>query len=169
MGGDIPEGGIELPEEVLIIFTGPIQHYVTPKFYTATKPTTGKVVPTWNYEAVQIYGRVTVYPSTTSDAATRFLSTAISDLSHEAEIAMGYTGNDGKASEWLVDDAPDRYIDLLKKSIVGISIEIRSIGGKFKMSQELGAADRQGVVDGFAALGLGPMAGSVQRHGSTKQ
>jgi len=42
------DGPVTLPEEVLVMFTG-IEHYVTPKFYTATKPATGKVVPTWNY------------------------------------------------------------------------------------------------------------------------
>ncbi|KAI0104103.1 transcriptional regulator PAI 2-type [Nemania sp. FL0031] len=32
-----------LEEEVLVLFTAPAQHYVTPKFYKETKPTTGKV------------------------------------------------------------------------------------------------------------------------------
>lgn len=41
-----------LEEDVLVIFNGPVHHYVTPKFYTETKPTSGKVVPTWDYEAV---------------------------------------------------------------------------------------------------------------------
>ena len=44
----------------MVLFTSPVQHYVTPKFYTATKPATGKVAPTWNYAAVQVYGRLRV-------------------------------------------------------------------------------------------------------------
>ena len=36
-----------LEEEVLVLFNSQAQHYVTPKFYTKTKPSTGKVVPTW--------------------------------------------------------------------------------------------------------------------------
>lgn len=36
-----------LEEEVLVLFTSQVQHYVTPKFYTETKPVSGKVVPTW--------------------------------------------------------------------------------------------------------------------------
>jgi transcriptional regulator len=33
-----------LEEEVMLLFNGPVHHYVTPKFYTETKPSTGKVV-----------------------------------------------------------------------------------------------------------------------------
>ena len=161
------DGGVTIKDEVLVLFTGPVQHYVTPKFYTATKPATGKVVPTWNYEAVQAYGRITIYPSTTSDVAEEFLTRAIRDLSHESELVMGYDGQEGRSKEWLVDDAPDRYIGLLKKSIVGISIEITRLGGKFKMSQEMSDADRDGIVAGFRSMGDNGMADSVQRWGSS--
>ena len=126
---NLPDGGVTLPDEVLVLFTGPIQHYVTPKFYTATKPATGKVVPTWNYEAVQAYGRITVYPSTTSTIAETFLTNAIVDLTHQSELSMEYDGQDGRSKEWRTDDAPDRFIGLLKKSIVGISVEITRLGG----------------------------------------
>jgi transcriptional regulator len=42
---------------------------------------------------------------------------------------------------------------LLKKAIIGIQIEITDIGGKYKMSQEMGAGDRQGVINGFKDMG----------------
>ncbi|TYJ51229.1 hypothetical protein B9479_008211, partial [Cryptococcus floricola] len=48
-GGD-RDGGV-LEEDVLIVFSAPVHSYVTPKFYTSTKPSTGKVVPTWDYAA----------------------------------------------------------------------------------------------------------------------
>ena len=64
---------------------------------------------------------------------------------------MGFTGGD-KATDWKVSDAPDRFIELLKKSIIGIEIEITSMGGKFKMSQEMGMGDREGVIKGFSNL-----------------
>lgn len=164
----LPDGGVTLADEILVLFTGPVQHYVTPKFYTTTKPATGKVVPTWNYEAVQAYGRVTVYPSTTSTIAEKFLTNAIVDLTHQSELAMDYDGQDDRPKEWQVDDAPDRFIGLLKKSIVGISVEITHLGGKFKMSQEMGGGDREGVVNGFESLGNDAMAGSVEYWGSSR-
>ncbi|KAK1494747.1 transcriptional regulator [Colletotrichum tamarilloi] len=52
---------ITLQRNVLVVFTSPVQHYVTPRFYTEKKPVNGKVVPTWNYSAVQVYGKATVY------------------------------------------------------------------------------------------------------------
>jgi len=146
-----------LTEEVLVLFTSPVQHYVTPKFYTETKPATGKVVPTWNYAAVQAYGRAKIYFDTQSEETGAFLTRQISDLSQHAEKSiMGYTGSaadTSKPSPWQVSDSPDKYVGLLKKAIIGIEIEIDRLEGKFKMSQEMGAGDRAGVVKGFQDLG----------------
>lgn len=41
-----PSGVLSLDQDVLVIFNGQHDHYVTPKYYTETKPDTGKVVPT---------------------------------------------------------------------------------------------------------------------------
>lgn len=35
----------KLEQDVLVLFNSPLHHYVTPKFYTETKPTTAKVSP----------------------------------------------------------------------------------------------------------------------------
>lgn len=138
-----------LSRDVMILFNGPAHHYVTPKFYRETKPATGKVVPTWNYSAVQVYGRATIYHDTKSTAAGTFLDKQIRDLSMQSEVdIMGY-----KEKPWQVDDAPTSYVELLKKAIIGVQIEITDIGGKYKMSQEMGVGDQQGVIDGFEALG----------------
>ncbi|KAJ5396829.1 hypothetical protein N7509_004942 [Penicillium cosmopolitanum] len=64
---------------------------------------------------------------------------------------MGFTGDD-KLGPWKVSDAPDRYIALLQKSIIGVQIEITSLGGKFKMSQESPEKYREGVIAGFKNL-----------------
>jgi transcriptional regulator len=141
-----------IEQDVIVIFNSPVQHYVTPKFYTETKPTTGKVVPTWNYAAVQVYGRARIFHDTKTDETGQFLSKQISDLSRHAETnVMGFTGGDNPVG-WKVSDAPDRFIELLKKSIIGIEIEITSMGGKFKMSQEMGMGDREGIIKGFSKL-----------------
>lgn len=140
--------GQKLQQEVMVLFNGPVHHYVTPKFYTKTKPETGKVVPTWDYSAVQCYGIATVYTDPTAEGTSTFLARQIRDLSNMAETKiMEY------AKPWSVDDAPERYVDILKKNIIGIEIEVTSLGGKFKMSQEMGKEDREGVVKGFEALG----------------
>lgn len=160
--------GTKLQDEVMILFTSPVTHYVTPKFYTETKPSTGKVVPTWDYAAVQVYGTVTVYSSTTAPESGAFLSRQINDLTKLCEEGqMGYETEES----WKVDDAPEKYVDLLRKAIVGVEIEVSRIAGKWKMSQELGAGDREGVVKGFEALGTDrgkEMAGLVGERGALK-
>ncbi|KAI1133011.1 transcriptional regulator PAI 2-type [Nemania abortiva] len=143
-----------LEEEVLVLFTAPVQHYVTPKFYTETKPTTGKVVPTWNYAAAQAYGRAKIYWDHKSDESIAFLSKQISDLSEHAETSiMGYTGTGDRQKSWKVSDAPERFVELLQKNIIGIEIELDRLEGKFKMSQEMSEGDRQGVIKGFDNMG----------------
>ncbi|KAI5457085.1 putative FMN-binding domain-containing protein [Mariannaea sp. PMI_226] len=141
-----------LEQEILVLFNSPVQHYVTPKFYSQTKPENGKVVPTWNYAAAQVYGKAKVYFDTKSDETSNFLQSQMEALSHNSETRiMGYTGGDAPA-EWTVSEAPSNYIDLLKKAIIGIEITISRMEGKFKMSQEMGAGDRAGVVNGFATV-----------------
>ena len=135
----------ELDDEILVLFQAPVNHYVTPKFYTSTKPDTGKVVPTWNYAAVQVYGKMRVYHQGEDGAA--FLQQQIEELSEQNERAQGYEHT------WKVSDAPEKYVGILKKAIIGMSIEITRIEGRWKMSQELSEGDWQGTVNGFKALG----------------
>lgn len=137
-----------LEREVMVLFNGPVHHYATPKFYVKTKPETGKVVPTWNYSAVEAYGTATVYIDHKAAETTQFLSKQIRDLSQQAETRiMGYS------EPWMVEDAPAKYVELLAANIIGIEIRVHRLGGKFKMSQELGKEDVRGVVDGFENLG----------------
>ncbi|VUC24486.1 unnamed protein product [Clonostachys rosea] len=144
---------LSLEDEVLVVFTSPANHYVTPKYYVETKPTTAKVVPTWNYSAVQVYGKAKIYFDTTSEETSAFLQQQISDLSEHTETSiMGY-GSPDKPGPWKVTDAPGRYIDIMKKAIMGIEITIERLEGKHKMSQEMKKGDRDGVVRGFENMG----------------
>ncbi|KAJ5091442.1 hypothetical protein NUU61_006312 [Penicillium alfredii] len=162
----------QLQQDVMVLFTGPHHHYVTPKFYTETKPSTGKVVPTWNYAAAQVYGKATIYYDAAAPETSDYLSRQIHDLSMLCETSvMGHTGQEERPKPWMVADAPERYIEVMKKNIIGIEVVIESIGGKFKMSQEMGAGDRQGVVEGFGGLGsdVGDhLAGLVKERGKMK-
>jgi len=61
--------------ESVAIFAGP-QAYISPGFY-ATKAETGKVVPTWNYDVVAVYGRLLTHddPDWVLDLVTRLTVT----------------------------------------------------------------------------------------------
>lgn len=144
---------LSLENDVLVVFNAKHDHYVTPKYYVETKPDTGKVVPTWNYSAVQIYGKLFLYYDSKAPEAGAFLAKQIRDLSNHTERSiMGYTGGE-RPGPWVVEDAPERYIELMQRNIVGIEIRIEKVQGKFKMSQEMKPGDREGVVAGFAGMG----------------
>ncbi|TIB66169.1 hypothetical protein E3Q24_04427 [Wallemia mellicola] len=134
----------ELERDVLIFFTSDANSYVTPKYYVKSKPETGKVVPTWNYAAVQVYGRIKVHHAI-NDTTSAFLQSQITQLTNENEAAF--------ETQWKVSDAPNKYFENLKKAIIGVEINIHSINGKFKYSQEMPEEDRLGVIAGFENAG----------------
>ncbi len=137
--------------EALVVFQGP-DAYVTPSWY-ATKRETGKVVPTWNYAVVQVRGppRVVEDPD--------WLAAQIDALTtlHEG----------GRPAPWAVTDAPERYIEVQKRGIVGLEVPIDRLEGKWKVSQNRPEADRRGVAEGLAEAGEAgaTMAGLVATYG----
>jgi len=128
---------LETIEECLVVFQGP-QDYVTPSWY-ATKQETGKVVPTWNYATVHVWGK----PRVMNDDA--WLRRQIEDLTASRENL--------RAMPWQVDDAPADFIAMQMRAIVGVEIPVARIEGKWKMSQNRPEADRTGVIAGFREAG----------------
>ena len=128
---------LDAANDVLVIFQG-ADHYITPSWYE-TKRETGKVVPTWNYVMVQARGR----PRVIEDAG--WLRAQIEALTKKHESA--------RPAPWAVGDAPEAFIAMQIKAIVGVEIEITDIAGKWKASQNRPVADRTGVIAGLEALG----------------
>lgn len=123
--------------EVLAVFQGP-QTYVTPSWYPS-KVEHGKVVPTWNYAVVHVRGPLVVRDD------REWLRGLVSRLTDVRES--------GLSLPWGVGDAPADYIDRMLGSIVGIEIPVRSIDGKWKVSQNRAQADRDGVAAGLRRRG----------------
>jgi transcriptional regulator len=119
--------------EALMIFQGP-EGYITPNWYP-TKAQSGKVVPTWNYAVVHAYGR----PEVMNDAD--WLRRHVTELTVQQEK--------GEARPWAVSDAPDRFIEVMLRGIVGFRFAITRLEGKWKMSQNRELPDRAGVVKGL--------------------
>lgn len=124
-------------EECLVVFQG-LDNYVTPSWYPSKK-TTHKVVPTWNYEMVQVKGIPKVIES------TGWLKSLVGDLTDAMESL--------RKTPWSVEDAPSDFIDAQLKAIVGLEIEITEIQGKWKMSQNRPPEDIKGVVKGLSDSG----------------
>ena len=127
--------GLAVAGAARAIFTGP-EAYVSPSFYPS-KQEHGRVVPTWNYIAVQAHGRIRLF-----DDPDRLLA-LVSTLTdrHEAD----------RADPWKVADAPESFVRAQLKGIVGFEISVERLEGKRKLSQNRSSADRDGVVAGLAA------------------
>jgi transcriptional regulator len=119
----------------LLVLAGP-EAYVTPSWYPS-KAEHGKTVPTWNYEAVHLSGRVEWFDDPEQ------LESVVAALSalHEGD----------RDEPWSIADAPRAYIDALKRGIVGVTLHVDRIEAKRKLSQNKGAADFGGVAEGLAA------------------
>jgi transcriptional regulator len=120
-------------QPVLAIFQGP-QAYISPNWYPS-KAQHGKAVPTWNYTMVQVHGTLRAIED------PQWLRAFVTRLTERHE--------GGRAMPWHVADAPDDYLAAMLKAIVGIEIEVTTLEGKFKLTQNRSAEDRTGVVLGL--------------------
>jgi transcriptional regulator len=114
---------------VLAIFTG-ADRYVSPTWYPS-KQEHGKAVPTWNYATVHLKGTI------------RFIEEAPWLREFVTELTEVY--EQGRPNRWHVSDAPADYIEAMLRAIVGFEIQVSSIQGKFKGSQNRAIGDREGV------------------------
>jgi transcriptional regulator len=125
--------------EALMIFQGP-EGYITPSWYPS-KALHGKAVPTWNYAVVHAYGR----PAVVQDKD--WLRRHVTELTTQQEAS--------EAQPWAVSDAPESYVDVMLRGIVGFRFAITRLEGKWKMSQNREMPDREGVVAGLTARASG--------------
>ena len=114
--------------------------YVSPAWY-ASKAEHGRVVPTWNYSAVQITGRLRRHED------PEWVRHAVTLLTERHES--------GRLDSWAVSDAPATYVDKQLKAIVGLELTIERVEAKAKLSQNRSEEDRAGVVAGLRAEGGG--------------
>jgi transcriptional regulator len=133
--------------EALAIFLG-TDAYVSPSWYP-TKKESGKVVPTWNYIAIHARGPIEWFDD---EERLRAIVTRLTEK-HEAK----------RADPWAVTDAPPDYVRAMLKAIVGFSIPLTRLEGKWKMSQNRPPADRKGVVDALRRDGRDDVADAVEK------
>jgi transcriptional regulator len=122
--------------EALAIFQGP-QAYISPNWYP-TKRETGRVVPTWNYAVVHVYGKLTIYAE--PERLRAFLDRLTT--AHETN----------QSRPWMPADAPPEYVEGLLKAIVGVELAITRIEGKWKVGQNQPAENRLGAAEGLEEM-----------------
>jgi len=120
--------------KVLVIFQG-LDSYISPSYYPS-KTTTGRVVPTWNYVVIHVKGVISFIHD------RNWLGRMVDALVEKYESS--------RKAPWTAAEAPASYIETMLDGIVGLEIEILSMQGKWKLSQNQSAQDRDGVMTGLA-------------------
>src|SRR5262249_15858002 len=105
--------------ESVAIFSG-AQGYVSPNLYP-TKPQTGRAVPPWNYEVLNVHGRLVIH----DDPEWVLGLVPMLTNRHEAD----------RAQPWQVTDAPESFVQSQLRGIVGMELVVTKVEGKAKMSQ----------------------------------
>ncbi|MFN0055703.1 MAG: FMN-binding negative transcriptional regulator [Planctomycetales bacterium] len=118
--------------DVLAVFSGP-HAYVSPTWYDSEQ-----VVPTWNYAAVHVRGRLTLV----EDA-------------HESLEVLGRLVEfyeRGMPKSWKFDP-DDPWMQRLAEGIVAFRIAVTAIEGKWKLSQNQPPERRHKVIDALTQSG----------------
>jgi len=118
--------------EVLVTFQGP-HDYISPTWYS------GPGVPTWNYQAVHVYGKCKVFKD------PERLKNAVEALTTEYEKEI--------SKPWRPE-----YDTKMLKAIVGLEIEITDVQGKFKLSQNKSAKEIKDVANELEQRGAEQLA-----------
>lgn len=118
-------------EDLLVQFNGP-HAYVSPAWYSQPGG-----VPTWNYVSVQVRGKAELVKT---ESETIDLLRRLSDT-HEARHNAG----------WHIDHLDPAQLKSLCQNIVCFRIQIGSIEGKAKLSQNRSKKDQLGVCRELAA------------------
>ncbi|MBP89354.1 MAG: transcriptional regulator [Planctomycetaceae bacterium] len=118
---------------VLVVFHGP-HAYISPQWYEATN-----VVPTWNYVAVHVYGRLRLLADNSQALAALRRTVA----EYEPDSPAG----------WSINEPDAEFVEGLLEAIVGFEIEIERIEGKWKLSQNHDKERRATVVRALQEAG----------------
>jgi transcriptional regulator len=123
--------------ESLAIFHGP-HAYISPRLYESRES-----VPTWNYAAVHVYGRM------------RAVSEPEHLLEEVNDIILKFDPTYFK--QWT--GLTDKFRDGMLKHIVGFEMVATRVEAKFKISQNRSKADQAAVI---ASLGESPDSAAVE-------
>ncbi|HTZ53706.1 MAG TPA: FMN-binding negative transcriptional regulator [Candidatus Acidoferrum sp.] len=113
-------------------------HYISPTWY-ATKRVNGRVVPTFDYIAVEARGNVHFI----DDVVWLREFVARLTVSQEARVGAG----------WTIDEAPADYMESQLKAIVGVQMRVDALTGLFKLNRHHPAENVAGVIAGLEKLG----------------
>lgn len=119
--------------KVMAVFTG-ANGYISPNWYPS-KHAGAQTVPTWNYLATHVTGRIEALP----DVAGKRRCVAL--------LSERFEGDGPRA--WRLEDEPEDFIRKMLGGIYAFRIVIEDIQAKAKLSQNRAQLDRAGVINGL--------------------
>lgn len=128
---------LELDEqEALVILDGP-HDYISPSWYSDPG------VPTWNYQAVHIYGYAKVFTNANQ------LKSLVDSLTKKYESAF--------EQPWQPD-----YKASMLSAIIGVEITVSEIQSKYKLSQNRSTQDQSRIIKQLKSLGSNKLAEAME-------
>ncbi|QCE35110.1 FMN-binding negative transcriptional regulator [Acetobacteraceae bacterium] len=128
-----PQTKLEAQKESLVIFNG-VDAYITPSWMPGKK-IEHKAVPTWDYINAQVYGKAEFL----KDPET--LLEIVSKITDKAEAK--------RPDPWKVSDAPEDYVRLKLKGIVGLKLTITKIRLICKMEDNTKPETKSAIIEGL--------------------
>lgn len=120
-------------QRVLFIFHGP-HAYVSPRWYAEPR----RHVPTWNYAAAHVYGRVRLF----EDRGR--LEQLVTALAEKYES--------GAAAPWRLSESHEGNVRSLG-GVVGFDLAADEVQIKYKLNQNHPRANAEGAINGLRATG----------------
>nr|WP_304219513.1 FMN-binding negative transcriptional regulator [Fredinandcohnia onubensis] len=115
----------ETCEDVLVMFQGP-HAYISSSWYSQEN------VPTWNYQAIHMYGKVSIIEK-------------VELIEELTQMLEKYEQNRENPVLW--DKLSPKLIDNQLKGIVGFKIKVEEIQAAYKLSQNRNDTDYTNIID----------------------
>ena len=109
-------------------------------------------VPTWNYQVVHAYGRITFQ----HDEHAKRAAVGLLTRTHERRL----NGKDA----WRMADAPEDYMQQMLGNIVAFRLKVERLLAKSKLSQNREERDFAGAISGLKASGNEALAEMMEKR-----
>jgi transcriptional regulator len=106
--------------------------YISPNWYP-TRNNKREHVPTWNYQSVHLYGKISF------NTDQNFLLKTVKELTYIFEK------DNNKNTDWKMNDVSSEFMSSMLKEIVGFEINVSDQIAKSKLSQNREKEDSQNV------------------------
>ena len=123
---------LQYDDNVMVIFKSE-DAYISPNWYP-TRNNKKEHVPTWNYQSVHLYGKISF------NNEKNFLLKTVKELTNIFEKS------NKKKTDWKMNDVSSEFMSSMLNEIVGFEINISKQIAKSKLSQNREKEDIQNVI-----------------------